>query len=133
VLDRLGPGGSGRFVEDREFIGFPNGLSGADLAMRSVLQMLKFGATMVAPVEVESIKPKSLPDEFCITKARLRVTLHARTVLIAAGVRWRRLEASARSGSNRRGSITPAHRWRRCCMTRVTSAVVGAGNSADRR
>src|SRR6266704_6231099 len=58
VLDRLGPGGqAGGSSKIENFIGFPNGLSGADLAMRSVLQMLKFGATMVAPVEVERIEP----------------------------------------------------------------------------
>jgi len=106
VLDRLGPGGqAGGSSKIENFIGFPNGLSGADLAMRSVLQMLKFGATMVAPVEVESIKPKSLPDEFASLKLDCGVTLHARTVLIAAGVRWRRLEAVGASGSNRRDPL----------------------------
>src|SRR5712691_5660934 len=56
VLDRLGPGGqAGGSSKIENFIGFPNGLSGADLAMRSVLQMLKFGATMDAPVTVERI------------------------------------------------------------------------------
>ena len=45
VLDRLGPGGQAAgssMIEN--FIGFPSGLSGAELATRSVLQMLKFGA-----------------------------------------------------------------------------------------
>jgi len=94
VFDRLGPGGqAGGSSKIENFIGFPNGLSGADLAMRSVLQMLKFGATMVAPVEVEKIEQKSSPDGFASLKLDCGVTLHARTVLIAAGVRWRRLEA----------------------------------------
>src|SRR5207244_10079060 len=44
VLDRLGPGGqAGGSSKIENFIGFPSGLSGAELAMRSVLQMLKFG------------------------------------------------------------------------------------------
>jgi thioredoxin reductase (NADPH) len=51
VLDRLGPGGQAAGSSKIEnFIGFPSGLSGAELATRSVLQMLKFGAKMVAPV-----------------------------------------------------------------------------------
>ena len=44
VLDRLGPGGQAAGSSKIEnFIGFPSGLSGAELATRSVLQMLKFG------------------------------------------------------------------------------------------
>src|SRR5258706_14025940 len=94
VLDRLGPGGQAVGASRVEtFIAFPNGLSGADLAMRSVLQMLKFGAKMAAPIEVENIEPKSSPDGFASLKLDCGVTLHARSVLIAAGVRWRRLEA----------------------------------------
>ncbi len=43
VLDRLGPGGqAGGSSKIENFIGFPNGISGAELATRSVLQMLKF-------------------------------------------------------------------------------------------
>ena len=45
MLDRLGPGGqAGGSSRIENFIGFPAGLSGAELATRSVLQMLKFGA-----------------------------------------------------------------------------------------
>src|SRR4029078_5649830 len=57
VLDRLGPGGQvggSSLVEN--FIGFPAGLSGAELATRGVIQMLKFGAKMVAPVTVEKVE-----------------------------------------------------------------------------
>src|SRR5204863_2914509 len=73
VLDRLGPGGqAGGSSKIENFIGFPSGLSGTELATRSVLQMLKFGATMVAPVTVERIEPGSTelaevsatPDDF---------------------------------------------------------------------
>src|SRR5207247_4700586 len=65
VLDRLGPGGqAGGSSKIENFIGFPNGLSGAELATRSVLQMLKFGATMVAPVTVERIEPAANAGEF---------------------------------------------------------------------
>ena len=45
MLDRLGPGGqAGGSSRIENFIGFPAGLSGAELASRGVLQMLKFGA-----------------------------------------------------------------------------------------
>src|SRR6516164_2842417 len=51
LLDQLGPGGqAGASSRIENFIGFPAGLSGADLATRAVLQLLKFGARMIAPV-----------------------------------------------------------------------------------
>jgi len=49
VLDRLGPGGqAGGSSKIENFIGFPNEFPAAELATRSVLQMLKFGAKMAA-------------------------------------------------------------------------------------
>src|SRR5437868_2024622 len=58
MLDKLGPGGqAGSSSRIENFIGFPAGLSGADLATRGVLQMLKFGAQLVAPVTVEKLTP----------------------------------------------------------------------------
>src|SRR5206468_1746541 len=65
VIDRLGPGGQAAGSSKIEnFIGFPSGLSGNELATRSVLQMLKFGARMVAPVAVERIEPAANNDDW---------------------------------------------------------------------
>src|SRR5207247_845989 len=83
LRDRLGPGGqAGGSSKIENFIGFPNGLSGAELATRSVLQMLKFGATMVAPVTVERIEPAANAGEFHALHLDCGTTLRARAVLI---------------------------------------------------
>src|SRR4029077_1933564 len=51
MLDRLGPGGqAGGSSRIENFIGFPAGLSGAELATRGVVQMLKFCARVGPPV-----------------------------------------------------------------------------------
>jgi thioredoxin reductase (NADPH) len=93
VLDSLGPGGQAAGSSKIEnFIGFPSGLSGTELATRSVLQMLKFGAKMVAPVSVELIEPAPTPNDFHALHLDCGNILLARTVLIAAGVHWRKLE-----------------------------------------
>src|SRR3954453_14504557 len=64
MLDRLGPGGqAGGSSRIENFIGFPAGLSGADLATRGVLQMLKFGARMIAPVTVQKLTAASSTDD----------------------------------------------------------------------
>src|SRR5258708_12058627 len=58
LLDKLGPGGqAGASSRIENFIGFPAGLTGADLAPRGVLQMLKFGGRMIAPAAVEKLAP----------------------------------------------------------------------------
>ena len=116
VVDRLGPGGQvggSSLVEN--FIGFPAGLSGADLATRGVLQMLKFGAKMVAPVDVEQLEPGegSSPHRLHLSCGTI---LRAQAVLVATGVHWRKLEVPGASRSSGRASTTRARPSRRSCM-----------------
>ena len=98
VLDQLGPGGqAGASSRIENFIGFPAGLSGADLATRGVLQMLKFGARMVAPVNVEKITPARTVGEL----AHARVGLRRRDSLPGTAARPRRAVAKAGSRGSR--------------------------------
>jgi thioredoxin reductase (NADPH) len=131
MLDRLGPGGqAGGSSRIENFIGFPAGLSGADLAMRGVLQMLKFGARIVAPVNVESLRPAPHPDERHVLKLDCGAEIKSRLVLLATGVRWRRLEVD---GADR---FTGAGIYYACTTVEADLfdtcdvAVVGGGNSA---
>src|SRR5207247_3706431 len=131
VLDRLGPGGqAGGSSKIENFIGFPNGLSGAELATRSVLQMLKFGATMVAPVTVERIEPAANAGEFHALHLDCGTTLRARAVLIAAGVRWRKLEADGADRFESAGIHYACTSVEALLYDNQDVAVVGAGNSA---
>src|SRR5205085_7205221 len=94
VVDRLGPGGQvggSSLVEN--FIGFPAGLSGAELATRGVLQMLKFGARMVAPVMVDRVEVPDDPRAPRLLHLDCDATVRARVVLVATGVGWRKLPA----------------------------------------
>jgi len=131
VLDRLGPGGqAGGSSKIENFVGFPNGLSGAELATRSVLQMLKFGAKMVAPVTVEKIVPSSTPDDFHLLRLDCATELRARTVLVAAGVRWRKLEADGAERFESAGVHYACTSVEAMLYDKQDVAVVGAGNSA---
>ena len=95
MIDRLGPGGqAGSSSRIENFIGFPAGLSGADLATRGVLQMLKFGARIVAPVLVEKLVSARSVDELHGLQLDCGAEIRCRVVLLALGVRWRRLEAA---------------------------------------
>jgi len=131
VLDRLGPGGQASGSSKIEnFIGFPSGLSGAELAMRGVLQMLKFGAKIVAPVTVERLDPCTDSKEFHTLHLDCGSDLQARTVLLAAGVRWRRLEAEGAERFDSAGIHYACTTVEAILYDQQNVAVVGAGNSA---
>lgn len=131
VLDRLGPGGQAAGSSRIEnFIGFPSGLSGADLATRGVLQMLKFGARMIAPITVERLEPAAKPGEPHSLFLDCGTTLRAHTVLLAAGVHWRRLEATDAARFESAGIHYACTSVEAMLYDKQDVAVVGAGNSA---
>jgi thioredoxin reductase (NADPH) len=131
VLDRLGPGGQAAGSSKIEnFIGFPSGLSGADLAMRAVLQMLKFGARMVAPVTVDRIEPSATAGECHTLRLDCGAAMHARIVLLAAGVKWRKLEAQGAERFEMAGIHYACTSVEAMLYDNQDVAVVGAGNSA---
>jgi len=131
VLDSLGPGGQAAGSSKIEnFIGFPSGLSGTELATRSVLQMLKFGAKMAAPVSVLRIEPAATPDDFHALHLDCGNILLARTVLIAAGVHWRKLEAPGVKRFESAGIYYACTSVEAILHDKQDVAVVGAGNSA---
>jgi thioredoxin reductase (NADPH) len=131
VLDRLGPGGqAGGSSKIENFMGFPNGLSGADLATRSVLQMLKFGARMVAPVMVERIDPAANADGYHVLHLDCGTLLQAKTILVAAGVRWRRLAVDGADRFESAGIHYACTSVEAILYDSQDVAVVGGGNSA---
>lgn len=131
VLDCLGPGGqAGGSSKIENFIGFPSGLTGTELATRSVLQMLKFGARMVAPVSVERIEPAATPDGFHALHLDCGNILHARTVLIAAGVHWRKLDVPGAERFQSAGIHYACTTVEAILYDKQDVVVVGAGNSA---
>jgi thioredoxin reductase (NADPH) len=131
VIDAVGPGGqAGGSSKIENFIGFPSGLSGTDLATRGVLQMLKFGATLVAPVTVDRFVAATdggSPHELHLDCAAV---LKARVVLAATGVRWRRLAADGAERFERSGVYYACTMVEALLHIRQDVAVVGGGNSA---
>lgn len=131
LIDRLGPGGqAGGSSKIENFIGFPAGLSGAELATRGVLQLLKFGARMLAPATVRGIDPPAEPGG--------ELSLHfddgdraaARVVVLATGVRWRKLPARGAGRFEGNGVHYVCTAVEATLYDRADVAIVGAGNSA---
>ena len=129
VLDRLGPGGqAGSSSRIENFVGFPSGISGRDLAMRSYLQALKFGATFSAPVEVTSVS-RGADDLLTITTddgGRIRT----RTVIIATGVSYRSLGVRGLETLRGAGVYYSATQVEALLCEHQPVHIIGAGNSA---
>src|SRR6266436_9125979 len=131
MLDRLGPGGqAGGSSRIENFIGFPAGLSGAELATRGVLQMLKFGARIVTPVTVEKLTPAKSPDDLHVLHLDCGAEIRSRVVLLALGVRWRRLEATGADRFAGAGIYYACTTVEADLYDGTDVAVVGGGNSA---
>ncbi len=131
MLDRLGPGGqAGGSSRIENFIGFPAGLSGADLATRGVLQMLKFGARIVAPVNVEKLTPAPTVDGYNVLHLDCGANIRCRVVLLALGVQWRRLEAAGADRFAGAGIYYACTTVEAELYDGTDVAVVGGGNSA---
>ncbi len=128
VLDRFGPGGqAGTSSRIENYMGFPAGLSGADLANRGYLQALKFGAELVAPVAVQSMTAEDRLHRLVLDDGQVVL---GRTVLIATGATYQRLpvaDCERWDGSGVFYSCTSVHA-RSCKDGRA--AVIGGGNSA---
>ncbi len=131
VLDRLGPGGqAGASSKIENFIGFPSGLSGTELATRGVLQMLKFGARISAPVNVMKLEPGKTPDAPHELHLDCGAIVRAAVVLVATGVSWRRLEAKGVQKFDNAGIYYACTTVEADVHQGHELAVVGAGNSA---
>jgi thioredoxin reductase (NADPH) len=128
VLDRFGPGGqAGTSSRIENYMGFPAGLTGADLANRGYLQALKFGAELVAPVEVRSMTCEGRVHTLVLDDGQV---VRGRTVLIATGASYQRLPVAGCDRWDGVGifySCTSVHA--RVCRN-GRAAVVGGGNSA---
>jgi thioredoxin reductase (NADPH) len=130
VLDRVGPGGQAAgssMIEN--FIGFPSGLSGAELATRGVLQMLKFGAMLLTPVRAERLiaGPPGEPHTVVFDDGS---EVRARCVLVATGARWRGLAARGAAKFERAGIYYAATSVEARVCSDAPVCVVGGGNSA---
>ncbi len=90
MVEREAPGGqAGLSSRIENYLGFPSGLSGADLARRAVAQARRFGVEIVSPQEATSIRIEG-PYRYVKLSDGSEFSCHA--LLLAMGVQWRKLE-----------------------------------------
>src|SRR6516225_3007154 len=91
MIEREAPGGqAGMSSRIENYLGFPSGLSGNDLARRALAQALRFGVEVLAPQEAVSVGTEG---SYRIVRLADGSEISCHALLIATGVQWRRLEA----------------------------------------
>ena len=132
VLESYAPGGqagSSSLIEN--FFGFPTGISGGDLTWLAQLQAYRFGAKFSTPAEALSLRYDA-GDQY---RAHIEIEgspaiLRAKTVLIATGANYRRLDAENREKFEGGGVYYAATAREGQICRNETVIVVGSGNSA---
>jgi thioredoxin reductase (NADPH) len=128
VLEHTAPGGqAGRSMRIENYLGFPTGITGAELAERAVVQAYKFGA--VVPVTTEA-KRLTFEDGQTVLHLDGGETVICRCLLIATGADYRHLGVEGCEQFEGRGvyyAATPIEA-QMCWGSDVV--VVGGGNSA---
>ena len=90
LIEREAPGGqAGTSSRIENYLGFPTGLSGADLARRAVTQARRFGVEIITPEEVTGVRVEN-PYKIVSLSDGSEISCHA--LLIATGVSYRTLD-----------------------------------------
>src|SRR6201981_2030656 len=91
IVECDAPGGqAGMSSRIENYLGFPNGLSGGDLARRAVVQAQRFGVEILSPQEAVGVRTEA---SYRIIKLADGNEISCHALMIATGVQWRRLEA----------------------------------------
>ena len=89
LIEREAPGGqAGRSSRIENYLGFPTGLSGGDLARRAVAQARRFGAEILAPQEVKGVRIEGPSRVLTLADGS---EVGCRALLIASGIAFRKL------------------------------------------
>ncbi|WP_214367569.1 FAD-dependent oxidoreductase [Pseudonocardia sp. H11422] len=128
LLDGAATGGqAGRTSRIENYLGFPAGISGGELAERAIIQAEKFGARLIVPAEVVALERD---DGQYVLRLADGDRVAARSVIIATGARYRRLPVPRLEEFEDTSiyyAATPVEA-RNCVGDPVV--VVGGGNSA---
>jgi thioredoxin reductase (NADPH) len=128
MIEREAPGGqAGTSSRIENYLGFPGGISGGDLANRALHQAKRFGTELLVTRCVTAIVPAG--DEH-VVRLDHEIEVRARALLIATGVSWRKLEADGAERLIGRGVYYGAARTEALGTRGKDIFLIGGGNSA---
>jgi thioredoxin reductase (NADPH) len=128
VLEQIAAGGQAATSSKIEnYLGFPTGLSGTELAERATIQAEKFGAQLSVPSKVDKLV---FDDNLAILHLENGEQVKAKAVIVATGADYRKLEVEGRERFDGAGVYyaATAMESQTCGGERIV--VVGGGNSA---
>lgn len=128
LIERRAPGGqAGTSSRIENYLGFPTGLSGADLARRAITQATRFGTEFLSPSEVKSIK---LQDGYKLLTLSNNDEILTRSLIVATGVDYRKLDAQNIDRFTGAGVYYGAATTEASACKEKDVYIVGGGNSA---
>ncbi len=128
LIEKRAPGGqAGTSSRIENYLGFPNGLSGADLARRAITQATRFGAELLSPQEVVDIVPDPNYKRLKLADGSEIVT---KAIVITTGVDYRYHPAKGANELAGMGVYYGAAMTEATACKDKTIVVVGGGNSA---
>jgi thioredoxin reductase (NADPH) len=128
LVEKEAPGGqAGMSSRIENYLGFPVGLSGGDLARRAVAQARRFGAEILTPREATSVQ---LEGDYRMVRLDDGTQVAAQSLLISTGVSYRRLDVPGARGLEGAGLFYGAAITEALAAQDRDVFVVGGGNSA---
>lgn len=128
LIERRAPGGqAGTSSRIENYLGFPSGLSGADLTRRAITQSTRFGTDFLSPRAVKEIRIK---DGYKIIVLDDDSEVFTRAVVITTGVDYRKLETRGLEQFTGAGVYYGAATTEAAACKDKEVFVVGGGNSA---
>ncbi len=128
LLERSNPGGqASSSARIENYLGFPSGLSGAELSRRAITQTLRFGTEILTPQEVKNI---TVQDGYKITELEDGSEIHSKAIVIATGVAYKKLEIPGLENFTGAGVYYGAASVEAQACRNETIYIVGGGNSA---
>lgn len=128
AVESEAPGGqAGTSSRIENYLGFPAGVSGAELTDLAMAQALKFGARLTTPCDVVSLEERGGHLVLSLSDG---TELAARSVVAATGARYRRLEVDELTRYEGRGVYYAATAVEARLAGEGHAVVVGGGNSA---
>jgi thioredoxin reductase (NADPH) len=128
IVDAIAPGGQASTSSKIEnYLGFPTGITGRELAQRAFVQATKFGAEVAAPREVVGLDVSSRPYTLETGGGQ---SARGRTVVISTGAKYRRLPLENAGDYEGRGIYFGATYMEARMCGQQDVVIVGGGNSA---
>jgi len=128
LVEREAPGGqAGTTSRIENYLGFPAGLSGGDLARRALAQARRLGAEILSPQEVSGIRRE---DPYRVVALADGPEISCQTVVVATGVSYRQLELPKAAELAGAGIYYGAATTEAVLYRDAEVGVVGGGNSA---